>query len=119
MALNDESILNSIKKLLGLDKDYDVFDQDVILYINSALSYLHQIGVGPNDGFAIADESAKWSDLISDNKLILNVKSYIYIKVRLLFDPPSTSYAIDALDKQAKEHEWRINAAVDPRPNFD
>lgn len=103
------SILKQTKKLLGLPDDYDVFDMDIILHINSAFSTLHQLAVGPTQGFSINDDTAIWSEFIAEDHNINSVKSYIFIKVKLLFDPPSTSYAQEALLKQANEYEWRLN----------
>lgn len=109
-----DSILQTIKKMLGPDVSCTVFDADIIIHINSALSTLNQLGVGPSEGFAITDETATWSDFISDKKNIEFVKSYVYLKVRLVFDPPSSSAVLAAIEKQISELEWRINVAVDP-----
>ncbi|QKY79407.1 hypothetical protein SEA_AFLAC_15 [Gordonia phage Aflac] len=104
-----ESILNSTKKILGIDEDYDAFDMDVILHINSALSTLNQLGLGPEEGFMIEDESAEWGDLLEDDMRLNSVKSLVYLKVRLMFDPPSTSFALTAMQEQIRELEWRLN----------
>lgn len=114
MAINDESILTSIKKILGITEEYTVFDSDVMMHINSIFAVLHQLGVGPNDGFFIENKQAKWSDFIQDNKILSSVKSYVGIRVRLIFDPPDRSFIEDSLKRQADELEWRLNAAVDP-----
>ena len=109
------SILNTIKKALGLDPSYDVFDTDIVMHINSTFATLNQLGVGPEEGFSIEDDNATWQDflgLVETNKL-LSVKSYMYLKVRLLFDPPTTSFAIDAMKKNAEEYEWRLNVQTD------
>lgn len=103
-----QSILTSTKKTLGIDESYTVFDTDIVMHINSVFSTLTQLGVGPEDGFAIDDSSALWTDFIDDARLN-NVKSYMYLKVRLLFDPPGTSYHLNSMKEQAKEMEWRIN----------
>ena len=108
-----ESILTSIKKLLGIDEFYDAFDKDLIIHINSVFSVLTQLGVGPSIGFYITGVNEKWSDFISDDKTIEFIKSYTYMKVRLMFDPPQSSYAIESLNRLASEMEWRINVAVD------
>lgn len=105
----DPSILDSTKKILGLAPEYDVFDLDVMTHINSAFSTLHQLGVGPADGFAIEDAGATWSEFLADVKQLNSVKTYVYLKVRLLFDPPTTSFHLAAMQDQIKEHEWRIN----------
>lgn len=110
----DESILNSIKKMLGPDSDYTVFDQDIIIHINSVFSTLNQLGVGPAEGFQITGPNETWSDFIEDNKKLNSVKTYIYIKVRLIFDPPSSSFVATSLEETAKELEWRLNVTVDP-----
>lgn len=103
------SILNTIKKMLGVDSAYTAFDTDIIVHINSAFSTLHQLGVGTATPFYISDATANWSTFIGDNAAIESVKSYIYAKVRLAFDPPTTSFAIDALNKMCTEFEWRLN----------
>ena len=103
------SILDSVKKNLGLAEDYEAFDADVILYINSVLSTLNQLGVGPEEGFQIEDRTATWSAVIGTSPKWNFVKSWLYLKVRLLFDPPTTSYLITALNDQARELEWRIS----------
>jgi hypothetical protein len=105
----EESILNSTKKILGLVAEYTAFDQDIITHINSSLNVLNQLGVGvPN--FMIVDDSAKWEDFIGAVDGMNLVKSYVFLKVRMLFDPPSTSFAIEAMNKQIEEFEWRLNA---------
>lgn len=103
------SILNSVKKNLGIASDYDVFDPDILMYINSVFSTLNQLGVGPTDGFMIEDDSATWDTFLGDDPRLNHIKTYVYLRVKLLFDPPTTSYLIDALDKQRHELEWRIN----------
>lgn len=114
MSDSNQSILLSIKSLLGPDADYDVFDQDIIVFINSAIATLSQIGVGPSSGFAITGDSETWSDFIGDAKNLEFIKSYIYMKVRIAFDPPSSSSVLSAYEKSCEELEWRINVAVDP-----
>lgn len=106
----DTSILKSIKKVLGLDPEYDVFDTDIIMHINSILSNLTQIGVGPRTGVYIEDDSTTWGDLFGVDPRFNNIKSYVYLKVRLLFDPPQNSNITNAMNEQIKEFEWRINA---------
>ena len=103
-----DSILDTTKKLLGLDPSYDVFDVDIITHINTVFFTLQQLGVGPVGGFSIVDNTATWDDYIGTDQ-INGVKSYTFIRVRLLFDPPATSFAIDSLKKQAEELEWRLN----------
>lgn len=107
----EESILKSTKKVLGLADDYTPFDLDVTTHINYAFSTLNQIGVGPTDGFSIEDDSAVWDDFdVPANQLHL-VKTYIYLKVKNVFDPPTTSFLIDAVENRTKELEWRLNVA--------
>lgn len=109
----DESILTSIKKLLGIPEDYEHFDQDIIIHINSVFMILNQLGVGPTEEFTITDKTAVWSDFISDNKKIESVKTYVYMKVRLLFDPPLSSAVMDCINKVINELEWRLNVAAE------
>jgi hypothetical protein len=117
-----DSILTSTKKILGIAEDYEAFDVDVLTHINSVFSTLNQLGIGPEEGFAIEDAVATWSDFLGDDLRLNNVKTYVYLRVRLLFDPPTTSFLIASLNEQAKELEWRINvqregdAWVDPDP---
>lgn len=111
-----ENILESVKLMLGIQNDYTAFDQQILLHTNSVFVILNQLGVGPSNIFT-ADSSNVWSDFLVNDSTDLNlVKSYVYLKVRLLFDPPTSSFAIEAMNKQAQEYEWRLNAFVDP-PN--
>lgn len=118
----ENSILISTKKKLGLASDYDVFDVDIIDHINSAFSDLTQLGVGPAIGFMIEDDAATWDDFFGTDFQYNSVKTYVYLKVRMLFDPPPTSYLIAAMEKQIGEIAWRLNthreetAWVDPDP---
>jgi hypothetical protein len=119
----DASILTSTKKILGIAEDYTVFDEDIITHINTVFTTLTQLGVGPLEGFMIEDASATWDDYMPIVDMQFNsVRSYIYLRVRLLFDPPTTSYLIGAFDQQIKELEWRLNVHreendwVDPNP---
>ena len=109
-----ESILASVKKVLGIDEIHTAFDEDIILHINSVFAILQQMGVGPENGFSISDDSAIWSDYIQDVNQLNFVKSYIYLKVRLLFDPPVSSGAIESINKLISELEWRLFIATDP-----
>lgn len=104
-----ESILDSTKKILGLDSSYTPFDQDIITHINTVFSDLHQLGIGPVDGFMIEDSGPVWSDYLEGDNRINSIKSYVYLRVRLLFDPPTTSYLIKAFQEQIREMEWRLN----------
>lgn len=105
----NESILTTIKKLLGVPEDYEHFDTDITMHINSVFLILNQLGVGPSDGFSITDKTATWSDFISDNKKLEAVKSYMYMKVRLLFDPPISSAVMECMNRTISELEWRLN----------
>lgn len=108
------SILTSIKKILGITEEYTHFDADLIVHINSVFAILTQLGVGPAEGFSISDASAEWTDFIDANPLLETIKSYMYLRVRLLFDPPTSSAVMEALNRQSAELEWRINVTVDP-----
>ena len=111
----EESILTTIKKLLGLDESYEAFDTDVIIAINTALMALMQIGIGPKTGFRIEDDEATWKDFLGSDAIDLEeVKSYVFIKARLMFDPPSSSVVVEAYNKAAAECEWRLNVQRDP-----
>lgn len=103
------SILNDTKKLLGLAVDYTHFDTDIIIHINSVFDDLNDLGIGPIAGFAITDSAADWSAFLGESLLLNRVKTYMYLRVRLLFDPPATSFAIEAIEKQIEELEWRLN----------
>lgn len=108
-----DSILVSVKKALGITEEYEHFDQDIIMHVNSALATLTQLGVGPATGFAIYDASADWSDFVEDTTIMQMIKSYVYLKVRILFDPPQSSAVIDCINKQLTEYEWRINVLAE------
>lgn len=108
-----ESILTSIKKMLGIVEEYEIFDSDLIMHINSVFSILTQLGVGPDQGFVIQDKSAVWTDFISDEARLMLVKSYMYLKVKLLFDPPLGSAVIECYNKQINEYEWRLNVSAE------
>ena len=113
-TIEENSILISTKKLAGIDKVYDVFDLDIVTYINSIFMTLNQLGVGPEAGFAIENDSAEWSDFIKDNVKLNAVKTYMYLKVKLLFDPPLSSSVVESMNHTISELEWRLNVAVDP-----
>ena len=106
-----DSILNDIKKLLGMSSDYTAFDTDIIIHINSVFMILNQLGVGPEGGYKITDASNTWSEFTNDNLMIESVKSYIYLKVRIMFDPPQNSAHMNAMQSQIQELEWRLNVA--------
>ncbi len=121
----ETSILKTIKKILGIDASYTAFDVDIITHINSVFSTLHQLGIGPAEGFIVEDDQATWSDFfgVPEDPRYHLVKTYIYTKVRLVFDPPGTSYLINAFENQIREMEWRLNTMreetdwVDPDPD--
>lgn len=112
MADMNGSILDSIKKNLGIVPEYTAFDDQIILDINAAFSTLHQLGFGPDEGFEITGIDEFWSDIIEDPRFNF-VKSYVCMKVRVMFDPPTSSYALDALNKQIAEYEWRIKSEIE------
>lgn len=103
------SILNSTKKLLGINADVVVFDQEIVIHINSVFSELAQMGIGPEEGFYISSSDESWESFLQeDSPLLNNVKTYVYLKVRLLFDPPTASPLIEAINQQIKEIGWRM-----------
>lgn len=108
-----ESILTSIKKLLGIAEEYTQFDDDIIMHINSVFLNLTQLGIGPSEGFLIEDDTAAWDDFIGDSNQLQAVKSYVYLKVKLLFDPPLSSSVTESMNRMISELEWRLNVAVE------
>lgn len=104
-----ESILTSTKKVLGIGEDYTAFDVDILMHINSVFSTINQLGIGPAEGFLVSDATATWADFLGTDLRLNSVKTYVYLRVRLLFDPPTTSYLIAALKEQFQELEWRLN----------
>ena len=108
-----ESILTSIKKLLGIEEEYTQFDSDIIMHINTVFLNLTQLGVGPSEGFLIEDDTAIWEDFIGDSSQLQAVKTYMYLKVKLLFDPPLSSSVTESMNRMIAELEWRLNVAVD------
>ena len=112
-----DSILTSVKKIVGISEEDESFDTDLIIHINSVLMILNQLGVGPPEGFSISDKTSVWSDLISDNLYIEAVKSFVSLKVRMIFDPPPSSAVADAINKTISELEWRILVAVENNAN--
>ena len=105
----EQSILKSTKKILGLADDYTAFDSDVITHINTAFSTVNQLGVGPTGGFTIEDNADVWDDIGLPQNQENMIKTYIFLKVKMLFDPPTTSFTIDAMNDQLKELEWRLS----------
>lgn len=107
------SILNTIKKMLGVDASDEYFDVDIITNINTTFTILTQLGVGPEKGYRIEDASNEWSEFLPVGEQLEMVKTYIYLKLRILFDPPSSSFVLDSITKQSQEMEWRLNVLVD------
>lgn len=109
-----ESILTSIKKMLGIEADYKHFDQDIITHINSTFNILNQLGVGPEEGYVISGDSETWEDFLGEFvRSLAMIKSYVCLKVRMLFDPPSSSIIVNAFNESIKEYESRINTQVE------
>lgn len=115
----EESILTSIKKLLGLSKEYEAFDTDIIIHINTVFGILNQLGVGPSEGFKIEDDLATWEMFINDVNDLESVKTYIYLKVKTIFDPPLNSSVLQSYKESIKELEWRLNAEVENQNNME
>lgn len=109
------SILDSVKQMLGLESEYTPFDQDIVMHINSIFMVLYQLGVGPKTPLRIEDATTTWDAFVGDHIDIEAVKTYVYLRVRLLFDPPTTSFVIDAITKQYQELEWRLNVESERR----
>lgn len=117
--VNNSSILVSIKKLLNVDETDDSFDTDIGMLINNEFMTLHQLGIGPDEGFSITDADTKWADFSSDKTLIETVKTYVYMKVRMIFDPPASSVVADAFNSQIRELEWRLNIQAERNQNSE
>ena len=114
-----ESILNTIKKMLGIEADYEAFDVDLIVNINMVFNVLNQLGVGPAAGFRITSSDETWSDFLGDEAKLEMVKTYIYLRVKKVFDPNQNSGITQAFDAEIKELEWRLNVQVDPGESSD
>lgn len=112
----DDSILATIKKMLGLDDSYDAFNTDIIVFINSAMMTLQQIGVGPLAGFTVTDMSQTWSEFLPSDIMLEGVKTYIYLSVKMAFDPPTSSFVMDAMKQQKEELEWRLREQAEFYP---
>jgi hypothetical protein len=104
----EASILKSVKKTLGLDESLKAFDQDLLMHINTVFFTLNQLGLGPVDGFMVEDDTEVWEDFTGGRINLNAVKTYVYLRVRLLFDPPGTSYHIAAIEKQVEELTYRL-----------
>lgn len=109
MAINPDSILDSVKKVLQVPFDYDVYDLDIMMHINSVFFTLQQLGIGPADGFQIEDADTTWENFLGVDPMLNVVKSYTALRVKLIFDPPPNSFTQTALKEQISEYEWRIN----------
>ena len=109
-----DSILVTIRKLVCGDPYANHFDTDLLVHINACFSILNQLGVGPENGFVVTDETQSWSSYIADNYILNMVKTYVTLKVKKIFDPPLTSSVLEAMDKEISQLEWRLNVAVDP-----
>jgi len=105
----EDSILKNVKKNLGIEADDTSFDEDILTHINSVFATLNQLGLGPADGFEVTGEDELWSTYLAGNLNRASVRTYMYLKVRIFFDPPTTSFHLEALNKQATELEWRLN----------
>lgn len=112
----ESSILKSVKKRLGIPDDYDVYDEDVLMNINTALSTLTQLGVGPELGFSVQDDSATWEQLLGGDLRLNMVRDFVTLTSKLMFDPPPTSFGIQAVQKNLEEMAWRIEVAANPAP---
>jgi hypothetical protein len=110
-----ESILLSIKKLLGVSAEYEHFDPDILMHINTVFVILHDLGVGPKEGFSISDSDAVWVDFIDPDEdiSVAMVKSYMHARVKLLFDPPVSSTHVETLNRVINEFEWRLNSRAE------
>ena len=111
--MNEESILVYVKKLLGIQSDYNHFDPDIIYGINAAFAVLTQLGVGPESGFSISDDSTKWDEFVSDTTRLSLIKPYVYLKTKMLFDPPASNVLTDSINKTISEYEFRLNVVSD------
>jgi hypothetical protein len=116
------SILDDVKKVLGLDPTYTAFDPDIVMHINSVFATLNQLGIGPTSGFMIMGNSETWDSYLGDDVNLNSVKTYICMRVRMVFDPPASGFALDAMKEQIRESEWRLNVKregeswTDPNP---
>lgn len=120
-----DSILDTVKKVLNMAPDYTAFDQDVIMHINAVFSDLQLLGIGPEAGFMIEDSTALWSAFLGGDPRLNLVKSYVFLRVKMLFDPPTVGYLISAMENQIREFGWKLNvqresvAWVDPGPDLN
>lgn len=108
-----DSILTSIKKMLGITEEYEHFDEDIIMCINSAFMILTQMGVGPSEGFRIKDKTSYWNEFVSPGANLESVKTYVFMKVKLMFDPPTSSSVLESMKNMISELEWRLNVEAE------
>ncbi len=113
------SILTSIKKMLGIEDGYDHFDPELVMHINTVFSRLNQLGLGPREGFFIEGKEETWDMFVENRNDFHAIKSYIYLRVRLLFDPPTSAFVLTSMENQIKEFEWRINVQAEGGPDFE
>lgn len=112
----DGSILNTIKKLLNIDSSENSFDTDIIIQINSSFTILRQLGIGPKEGFRITGSNEKWTGFVDNDEMLDAVKTFVYLKVKLAFDPPLNASLLESFERQVKELEWRLNVSVESEP---
>lgn len=117
--MDNPSILTSVKKLLGLTEDYTEFDSDIIMCINSAIGVLTQCGVGPVEGFRVTSKDETWEQFVGEDARFEMVRTYIFLKAKIVFDPPTSSTVLECYKEQIKETEVRLNYLVDPKEMFD
>lgn len=108
-----KSILDSTKKVLSIPPSDNSFDEDLLIHINGVFSTLQQLGVGPDEGFMIEDNSAEWDTYLNDKVILNQVKVYMFLEIKIIFDPPPSSFALDALKSQAEEKKWRLNVLAE------
>lgn len=114
-----DSILQSIKKLLGIDSNYNVFDTDIMIAINSVFMVLNQLGVGPSKCYSIAGSEESWTDFATSIECLSAVQPYVYLRVRMLFDPPTSGVLREAMERQITEYEWRLKIQAESLPEED
>lgn len=117
--MNDDSILITIKKMLGISAECSHFDTDVTININSSIGTLRQLGIGPNYGFVVKSDKETWEDYLGNDTKLESVKLYIFLKSKIVFDPPQSSIVMDCYKEQIRELEWRLNRQVDPPDTFE
>ncbi len=110
------SILNTIKKLLNIDSSENSFDTDIIIQINSSFTILRQLGIGPKEGFRITGSNEQWNSFVDNDEMLDAVKTFVYLKVKLAFDPPLNASLLESFERQIKELEWRLNVSVESEP---